>query len=172
MCLPSVRLCACVSVHVNMRKHVSELVFGCVCECSSGRVFGYVLNPPWQAGTKADMISHVSVKAGAAIQSFMSPHNTSRLPVNRLACRSSSTVQWQTKYFATSVSVLTRMRTLSPLKPSCDWITFLPRIWISTQLNESNVSHSEECHFSSRAITKLCIMFNIISGDWWGVEGV
>lgn len=46
VCLPSVYLCACVSVRVNMRKHVSESVFGCVCECSSGRLFGYVLIHP------------------------------------------------------------------------------------------------------------------------------
>lgn len=40
------------------------------------------------------------------------------------------------------------------------------------QLNESNVSHSEQCWFGSRAITKLCVTFDIISGDWRGVQGV
>lgn len=32
------------------------------------------------------------------------------------------------------------------------------------QLNESNVSHGEQCQFGSRAITKLCVILDIIRG--------
>lgn len=168
MRLLNVYLHACLGDRVIMCECVCELL-----QCSNTRVFLYVLMHPWQAGTKAGVISCAAGKAGAAIQSFMSPHNTSRLPVNRLAGRSSSTVLRQTKYFAANVAGLARVRAPSPLtKPSCGPATFLQRMWISRQLNKRNVSHGERWWFSSRAITKLCVMLDIISADWWGVEGV
>lgn len=104
--LSSVHLHTCISVHANMCQHASELPV----KAQKRDVFGCILIHFWWVGTKADMISCVSVKAGAATQSFMSPHNISQLPVNMLAGGSSSTVLWQMKYFAASVSVLARKR--------------------------------------------------------------
>lgn len=109
-CHPSVCICAlmtaCMLKWVNMHQN------WCLDTCVNAQASACLGKHPWQAGTKADVISCVSVKAGATIQSFMLPHNTSWLPVNRLAGTSSSTVLWQTKYFAASVSVLARMRAL------------------------------------------------------------
>lgn len=136
VCLLNVCLCACESVRVNMREHVYESLFGWAS--------GHVLIHPWQAGTKADMISCVSEKAGAAIQSLMSPNKTSRLPVNRLAGRSSSTVVAD-KIVCCQCVTCSQNEETSPLtEPHSDWITFLQRIWISRQLNEGNVSHTEQ----------------------------